>query len=280
MEPYKQARIKNIAGYKKPGFWIIVLVVVLTVALLVAFTANPKQPAADANLSVAESEDSNTTATIAGSGTVSRSPETFVTSTAAAAAQPYPITSKSLSAMKSYKSILQNKTKFFSTGENKEVYLKDFHYFNGEHYGDIQVTNFTIVDMDGDNIPEMVLKQNSDMGSEVLHYENGKVYGYNFVYRALETLCLKTDGTFPYSDGVPDHGYSRLQFSKSTYKTEVFAYCKPVGENNDGTIESYFINGKSVAEEAFNLFQEEQEAKDSVAWYDLTEQNIEAQLPV
>jgi len=41
-ESHVKSRIKNILNYKKPAFWVIVLVVLATTALVVAFTANPK----------------------------------------------------------------------------------------------------------------------------------------------------------------------------------------------------------------------------------------------
>ena len=37
-----KSRIKNILNYKKPAFWVIVLAIVATTSLIVAFTANPK----------------------------------------------------------------------------------------------------------------------------------------------------------------------------------------------------------------------------------------------
>ena len=37
-----KSRIKNILNYKKPAFWVIVFAIVITAALIIAFTANPK----------------------------------------------------------------------------------------------------------------------------------------------------------------------------------------------------------------------------------------------
>lgn len=58
-----------------------------------------------------------------------------------------------------------------------------------------EVTGFTIADMDGDGENEIVLLISTgsvDEGFEVLHYQDGIVYGYHFWYRALEEF--KEDG--------------------------------------------------------------------------------------
>ncbi|MDD4170533.1 MAG: M56 family metallopeptidase, partial [Desulfotomaculaceae bacterium] len=41
-ESHVKARIKNVLNYKKPEFWVIVLAVMATAVLIVAFTTNPK----------------------------------------------------------------------------------------------------------------------------------------------------------------------------------------------------------------------------------------------
>jgi Antirepressor regulating drug resistance, predicted signal transduction N-terminal membrane component len=43
-----KSRIKNVIGYKKPAFWSVILVTVITVTLLVIFLANPKPDQAKA----------------------------------------------------------------------------------------------------------------------------------------------------------------------------------------------------------------------------------------
>ena len=68
--------------------------------------------------------------------------------------------------------------------------------------------HFTVLDIDGDKIPEVVLELsigNNPQDFEVLHYMNGAVYGYNIAYRGL--MELKTDETFRYSNGASDTGW-------------------------------------------------------------------------
>ena len=108
---------------------------------------------------------------------------------------------------------MQNKAEFFSTDNKKNVYLNDF-LTNKEIYGTVfKVTHFTVLDMDGDKIPEVVLELtvgNYVEFYEVLHYMNDKVNGYIQVLRGFENL--KTDGTVRYSNSAFNNGYRKLSF--------------------------------------------------------------------
>lgn len=99
-------------------------------------------------------------------------------------------------AMEAYKAVLQNKAEFFSTDNKKNVYLNDF-LTNEEIYGTVfKLTHFTVLDMDGDGTPEVILELtvgNYVEFYEVLHYMNNKVNGYIQVLRGFGNL--KTDGT-------------------------------------------------------------------------------------
>jgi len=41
-ESNTKARIKNVLNYKKPPFWVVVAALIATFALVILFTANPK----------------------------------------------------------------------------------------------------------------------------------------------------------------------------------------------------------------------------------------------
>lgn len=179
-----------------------------------------------------------------------------------------------------YKAVLQNKVDFISTDDNKKkVYLNDF-LTNEEIYETIlKVTHFTVVDMDGDKIPEVVLELTPTPGQypefyEVLHYMNGAVYGYIQVYRGLESL--KTDGTFRYSGGASHNGYGKLRFESNACETDVSGYHDT---NSDGTT-TFFIKNKPVTEEAYNSFSKEEDGKKDVVWCELSQKNIETELSI
>lgn len=182
------------------------------------------------------------------------------------------------SVLEAYKAVLQNKAEFFSTDNKKNLYLNDF-LTNKEIYGTVfKVTHFTVLDMDGDKVPEVVLELS--VGDEpefyeVLHYSNGVVYGYLIVYRGLEDL--KADGTFRFSSGAADTGWGKLKFDSNTFKTDMLGYSKSSQGDANLTI-SYYINDKPVTKESFDASINEQSGKKDAVWYEFSEENIETEL--
>ena len=182
------------------------------------------------------------------------------------------------SAVTPYQAILLNNAAFFSTDNKKEVFLNDF-LTNKELYGTIfKTSRFAVLDMDGDKSPEVVLEltvENNPEFYEILHMVDGKVYGYNIVYRGLE--WLKADGTFYYSNGAADNGYGKLKFQSNTYETDTLGYMESAQTIDDMTI-SYFIDNKPVTEESYDSFTKEQAEKEDVVWLEFSQKNIETAL--
>lgn len=174
------------------------------------------------------------------------------------------------SAMEAYKPVLQNKAEFYSTDNKKKVYLNDF-LTNEELFGtQFKVTNFTVLDMDGDKIPEVVLELKKDDFYEVLHYMNGKVYGYIRSYRQLENI--KIDGTFSWSNSAFNDGIGKLKFKPDACETDNLGYL-----DADKT-DKYFVDNKPATEETYNSFLKEEEGKKDAVWYEFTQNNIETAL--
>ncbi len=177
-------------------------------------------------------------------------------------------------AINQYKAILENKTAFFSTDNKKNRYLNDFLANNGIYSTTLTISHFTVLDMDSDGIPEVVLElsvSDSPQFYEVLHYMNGKVFGYLKTYRSLE--MLKTDGTFISSGGALDNEYGTLLFNTSTSNINVLGDMQSK-QSTTGTTVSYFINNKSVTKENFDSFAQKQDEKKDATWYDFTKNNI------
>ena len=59
---------------------------------------------------------------------------------------------------------------------------------------------FSIVDMDGDDVPEIVLEMENYLGFVVLRYKDGKIQGNEFWYRWL--IDLRENGTFLGTSGA------------------------------------------------------------------------------
>jgi hypothetical protein len=193
-----------------------------------------------------------------------------------------PLDSKSenILALELYKTVLQNKVDFFSVDDKNKIYLKDI---LKKQYpsNNFKVTRFSVLDMDGDKIPEVVLElsdgNNNPVFFEILHYMKGEVYGYNIVYRGLEEL--KTDGTAWGSSGASDNECRKLRFDSNAYQTDILGYSKS-SQNNDGTTISYFIDNKPVTKEAFDLFSKEQNAKEDAVWHEFSQKNIETEFSI
>lgn len=180
--------------------------------------------------------------------------------------------------LEKYKSVLLDNGEFLSTDNKKQLSLNEF-LTNKEIYAaDFELTRFTVLDMDGDDIPEVILELSVDDYPEfyeVLHYMNGTVYGYNFSYSGLH--ALKTDGTFHYSNGASDNGYGKLKFKADGYETEILGYMSST-QKNEGTAISYFINNQQVTKDSYNSFAEEQDNKNDAVWNDFTKMNVEKEL--
>ncbi len=180
--------------------------------------------------------------------------------------------------LEAYKAVMQNKAEFFSTDNKKKLYLDDFLTNKKIYETTFKVTHFTVLDMDGDKAPEVVLELsvgNEPQFYEILHYMNEAVYGYFIVYRGLEGL--KADGTFGFSSGAADSGWGKLRFEANAFKIDKLAYSESSQGTDDLTI-SYFIKDKPVEKESFDSYAAEQSGKKDPAWYEFSATNIETGL--
>jgi beta-lactamase regulating signal transducer with metallopeptidase domain/uncharacterized protein YecT (DUF1311 family) len=176
--------------------------------------------------------------------------------------------------LEAYKAVLQDQAEFFSTDNKKSYYLNDFLTSKELYEVDFKVTRFTVLDMDGDNVPEVVLELSvgdEPQFFEVLHNTDGKINGYFFTYRGL--IGLKADGTFSFSSGAADNGLGKLRFEPDTIKTDILGYSESSQSGADLTI-SYFINNESVSKESFDSLMDEQSGKKDAAWFEFSEENI------
>jgi Uncharacterized protein conserved in bacteria len=178
-------------------------------------------------------------------------------------------------ALEAYKEVLLNKVEFFSADNKKNVYINDF-LTNKEIYGTVfTLSRFTLLDMDSDEIPEVVLELKVDNHVEfyeVLHYINNEVNGNIQVQRGFKNL--KTDGTMSYSNSAFNNGYMKLSFETNSSEAHILGYHN--SENKDNVVtQTYFIDNKPATQEAYNAFTKEQEEKKDAVWYNFSQENIE-----
>ncbi|NCB52946.1 MAG: hypothetical protein EOM54_13895 [Clostridia bacterium] len=230
------------------------------------------------SLSLAACSTDKTDSSTSGSGG-SGSSQITDTSTSGSAGSASSPEDENSPPMDTYKAVLQNEIGFSSVVDNREFLLNDFLKRNSEYEGTYKVTQFTVLDMDGDKTPEVVLElslNDNPEQYEILHYSSGTVYGYNFVYRGFE--MLKNDGTFMYANSASDVGVVKiLSFRSDSVETETLGYAQTDYSGGNPEI-SYSINKAAAEQEAFDAFLDQQNEKKDAPWYAYSPENIEAKV--
>ena len=172
----------------------------------------------------------------------------------------------SVKAMEAYMALLRSGITFYSTENKKNYKLNKFTFDNGYEMDEPhEVHRYTFIQLYGDEVPTLVLELSAGGNGafEVLRYQEGTVYGFNFGYRAL--LDLSADGTSYGSSGASAGSYQRLTIEKDICKEEILCYSE---SNRDGSV-SYFIGDKKVTWSDYNSFSSSIGTKD-VVWHDFT----------
>ena len=179
----------------------------------------------------------------------------------------------SLAAMKAYKAVLQNEMAFYSTNNSKQYRLNEFDYWSGASDSQIKAVRFAVIDMDNDGIPELVLELTNgfDGAFEVLHYENGKVYGFNFVYRGM--LNLSQDGTYLGSSGAYDACMLKAASITDSYKEEIVAWSASGQDAKGNLVLSHHIGKAKVTEAEYDALLKKM-FDNPAQWHDFTDAGI------
>ncbi len=177
-----------------------------------------------------------------------------------------------LSTTSVYESVLQGKRQFFSVDAAQHLHISQLcQALSADGSVETRVTKLAVVDLDSDETPEVVLglavNNNEDFGFEVLHYQDGVVYGYALPYRAL--MNLKADGTFSFSSGAADNGFGTLEFTDNGYTVHKATYCESGYSSPQEQTVSYFVDGQDATEEDFLSAIARQDQKADVLWHDL-----------
>ena len=180
-----------------------------------------------------------------------------------------------------YRSVLLGKSNFICTDlENKSLNISEIgQAITADDSAAVSVVKFAVIDLDDDGEDETVLwLQNGmyDCGFEILHEQNGEIFGYTLWYRAF--MELKADGTFMFSSGAADSGIGKMSFSETGYSINSQADSQSgYNSENELTVE-YFINNEPCSEDEFYDRISAQEQKANAEWYDLSEDNVNAVL--
>ena len=171
--------------------------------------------------------------------------------------------------------ILESPGDIDDTGNLDQIlrYFDQMLYSDYGHGGDV-ADKFAVADLDGDGTPEVILSI-SDYFTEILHYENGAVYGYDLPYRSF--LELKTDGSFFSSDGTAtDLAVATIRFSADNYTIDTPS--RRLQEYGPDGLPGifYYVDDVSATEDAFNAASDRQGGKPDADWHDFTDDNLSA----
>jgi hypothetical protein len=265
----------------KPAMMILLLVIVLSFSIAACSDHTSIGSSPGSNTLIATSAPTVPSSIPITSPSDNKTASTETPHSAEGSKKDTVVTNTYSAAIDSYKDVLQNKLDFVSTDDHRnKVFLNDFVTNEAIYATGFNVTHFTVVDMDGDDIPEVVLELTPSPGRfpefyEVLHYMDGAVYGYIQVYRGLE--ILKTDGTFRWSSGASYFGYGKLSFGPDACETINLGYLES-SQKNDVIKTDFMIDNKAVTEEAYNSFANEQDGKLDAIWHEFSQENVETEL--
>ena len=170
------------------------------------------------------------------------------------------------SVMLAYLTFLLNKTNFYECFNRSEhtpyLYESFSEYLHGEDDITLEVTRFTVIDMNSDGIKELIISMRHPLSASVreiylvLTCDDGTLYGITFTDRSFSNL-LK-DGTFFSSAVSPGHwGVMRLLYSSGVFWLE---------ETRSPNYYEFY--------EEFWSFVEEQRLKEEAEWFPYNAETI------
>lgn len=173
-------------------------------------------------------------------------------------------------AQSKYLEVLSNKTTFIDTNnDSKPTYMKSIYYGEGVT---CKPKQFALVDYDRDGNPEVCVQIELGFDSEfvVLHYSDGQVYGYSFVYRGMEQIG--SNGYYTASSGAAYTDILSLNFNGSKMTEDKVAYSDVDANNNP----VYFKgNGTQMEEADWNTLLNDVQ-NNPVVWHTFDESDWES----
>ncbi len=129
-------------------------------------------------------------------------------------------------------------------------------------------TAFCVTDLDADGSPEIILKLSDDFGFELLRYENGAVYGFPFVARAMIDITL--NGDIYGSSGASDNSWYQIRFHEGLYT--LTDTCRMQSTETGGV--QYFIGDKEVSQNEYETFISGFADKARPTWIEFSAENF------
>lgn len=124
--------------------------------------------------------------------------------------------------MLAYWLVLNSKMPFISANEGcQEFFWDEFFWCLSEPNLMYTTSQFGLVDLDNDGSEELVMTGFPEM-TQILDYQDGKVYGYQFVFRGMARINI--DGVYSSSSGSDIGGFHKIHLDKGSYEEETMAY--------------------------------------------------------
>lgn len=167
--------------------------------------------------------------------------------------------------------VLNSKKPFVSAGEGcQEFYWNEYNWCLLQPVTSFEPGRFIVVDMDCDGEEEIMLYSWPE-STQVLDYQDGSVYVYQFVFRGMNNVL--PNGVYEGSGGASVWGFYRItEFDHGTFKEETLAYTETYGDD-----EYYEVEGREVTFREFNEYTEQFKVEPAEV-HDFTEELLDAVL--
>lgn len=175
-----------------------------------------------------------------------------------------------------YLEVLRGETTFFSEDAQEWLMLSELQRAVPESGVEIAAASFAAVNLDrNDTVDDVILaleRGGESSGCLVLHASRGgDVHGIFLPESAFS--ALKADGTFFWTDGATNWGSAMLDLTQKDHRVCAIRRAFTYYENG-----AYAVDGERATEAAFREAVQLQDAKEDVAWYEFTAENIRAVL--
>ena len=177
--------------------------------------------------------------------------------------------------MEQYMQVLQGKQEytqcnlFDNTQRNAKFARSISDWYGYSFEKPLGFTKFCITDLDADGYPEMILSLSQDFGFELLRSEKGVVYGFPFVYRAMEDVTL--EGDLYGSNGAADNLWYRVRFQANQMQQATVCETR---STNGGEPVHYLIGDQEVTKDDYDQYCATIMQQKRPLWLKLTPQNV------
>lgn len=174
------------------------------------------------------------------------------------------------SANRAFALVLQNEKPFYCTDKVPYANLNDIYEYNGylnqmvySNDKPFVIPHFTVIDMDGNKIPEIVLEIEDYYGYIILRYVDGSVQGNIVGYRTMNHL--KDNGMFISSSSAFEDSWGKMFFVNHTFIKD-----EKIHRTDTGYYKNDIPISQDAWEESDTTFSNLQDAE----WYEYSNESI------